>query len=328
MKKRSFYILASICLSFLMATTSLYAADSPYWDGRYFYDAEGTLFGDGESMVVIDVSQYQKKIDWDAVYESGEVDAVIVRLGYGSATGQEDDYAEYNISELNRLGIPYGVYLYSYAENASEAKAEAKYLVSLMEAFDADPDLPIYYDLERWTIDSTGESSPTSVSTYEKIVTAWVAAMESYGYDNVGVYSYRSYLQTYLNSETILQYVSWVAAYTSTLGFTNDYYTGSLHGWQYTSSATVTGISTRVDMSAFYGYEDGTVDGYVYLSGDINGDGSVSAADYVAIKNYIMGTKTLSSSAKERADVNGDGKVSAADYVAVKNHIMGTKLLF
>ena len=65
-----------------------------------------------------------------------------------------------------------------------------------------------------------------------------------------------------------------------------------------------------------------------YLPGDVNGDGKVSALDYMKIKNHIMGTSSLTGDMLTRADVNGDGKVSALDYMKIKNHIMGTSKLF
>ncbi len=56
--------------------------------------------------------------------------------------------------------------------------------------------------------------------------------------------------------------------------------------------------------------------------GDINGDGEIHSADYVKIKNNIMGTNTLGDLYKKAADVNGDENITPADYVKVKNHIM------
>ena len=61
-----------------------------------------------------------------------------------------------------------------------------------------------------------------------------------------------------------------------------------------------------------------------YSAGDANGDGKISALDYVAVKNHIIGTKTITDNAKlKAADANGDGKISALDYVRIKNMIMG-----
>ena len=61
--------------------------------------------------------------------------------------------------------------------------------------------------------------------------------------------------------------------------------------------------------------------------GDANGDGNITAGDYVIIKNQIMGTGTISESTKAGADANEDGKITAGDYVIIKNHIMGTSII-
>ncbi len=58
------------------------------------------------------------------------------------------------------------------------------------------------------------------------------------------------------------------------------------------------------------------------IKGDVNGDGKITSSDYVLIKNYIMGTGTLSEEAKKCADYNGDGKITSSDYVLIKNYIM------
>lgn len=63
----------------------------------------------------------------------------------------------------------------------------------------------------------------------------------------------------------------------------------------------------------------------VVVFGDTNGDGNISAVDYVKIKNNIMGTDRLSGASLKAADVNKDGSISAVDYVKVKNYIMGDK---
>ena len=61
-----------------------------------------------------------------------------------------------------------------------------------------------------------------------------------------------------------------------------------------------------------------------YSVGDANGDGKISALDYVTVKNHIVGTKTITDKDKlKAADANEDGKISALDYVRIKNMIMG-----
>ena len=61
----------------------------------------------------------------------------------------------------------------------------------------------------------------------------------------------------------------------------------------------------------------------VVIFGDINGDGQITAVDYVNVKNYIMNRSNLTDSYLKAADVNKDGQVTAVDYVQIKNSIMG-----
>ncbi len=63
----------------------------------------------------------------------------------------------------------------------------------------------------------------------------------------------------------------------------------------------------------------------VIIYGDVSGDGAITSADYIAIKNHIMDIKKLSNLEKTYADANKDGIVSSADYIAIKNHIMDIK---
>lgn len=61
----------------------------------------------------------------------------------------------------------------------------------------------------------------------------------------------------------------------------------------------------------------------IVIYGDVNGDGIISAVDYVQVKNHIMGNGALSGARAKAADVNQDGAISAVDYVNIKNYIMG-----
>jgi len=63
----------------------------------------------------------------------------------------------------------------------------------------------------------------------------------------------------------------------------------------------------------------------VVVMGDNNGDGKISSADYVKIKNVIRGKEENTELEGKASDVNGDGKISSADYVKVKNVIKGTE---
>lgn len=62
----------------------------------------------------------------------------------------------------------------------------------------------------------------------------------------------------------------------------------------------------------------------IVIYGDVNGDGKISAVDYVKIKNHIMRKGTLQGAYRESADIDKNGHIKATDYVKVKNYIMGT----
>ena len=50
------------------------------------------------------------------------------------------------MQECERVGIPYGVYLYSYAVNEDEANSEANHILRMLQGFN--PVLGVYIDIE------------------------------------------------------------------------------------------------------------------------------------------------------------------------------------
>ena len=218
-----------------------------YNNTKAFFDYKNNLFAQ-QAKGVIDVSSWQGDIDWAKAKADG-VEGAIIRLGFGWGN-DADAKAQRNINECKRLGIPFGIYWYSYAEDASGSRQEGNDVVSKLRQFGVSPNdlkYPVYYDLESWTW--TGHTPPTNPNVYNGIVNAWYGALQSGGYQNLGVYSYTSYLQGPLNNANIYAKTRWVAQYGPQMEFTafgtND------RGWQYTSSGQINGISGNVDMSAF-----------------------------------------------------------------------------
>lgn len=275
-----------------------------------FFDAHNNLFAQ-QAKGVIDVSAWQNTIDWQAVKNAG-VEGAIIRLSYGWGNGF-DVQAKRNISECKRLGIPFGVYVFSYAESAADGASEGADVVDLLRQAGVNPgDLsyPVFYDLENWTY--TGHRSPTSPGVYDGIVNSWYGKLQAAGYNNLSVYSYTSYLNSALNSGNIHGKTRWVAQYGSTMQYTafptND------RGWQYTSGGTINGISGRVDLNAFGNYQfTPTVQmTWVYRSEDIavgaSVDYSSSNIDY-KWQAYNLSTKRW----KTIADWTGANWASWAD---------------
>lgn len=218
-----------------------------YNNSKAFFDYQNNLFVQ-QAKGVIDVSGWQGDIDWAKAKADG-VEGVIIRLGYGEGNNA-DKKAQRNISECKRLGIPFGIYWYSYADTPALAKEEGTDVVAKLKQFGVNPsDLayPVYYDLEKWTWE--GHQPPTDPNVYNNIVNNWYSALQSDGYKNLGVYSYTSYLQGPLKHADIYAKTTWVAQYGARMGF--DSFPTNSRGWQYTSSGKVNGISGNVDMNAF-----------------------------------------------------------------------------
>lgn len=218
-----------------------------YNNSKAFFDYQNNLFVQ-QAKGVIDVSGWQGDIDWAKAKADG-VEGAIIRLGYGEGNNA-DKKAQRNISECKRLGIPFGIYWYSYADTPSLAKEEGADVVAKLKQFGVNPsDLayPVYYDLEKWTWE--GHQPPTDPNVYNNIVNNWYSALQSAGYKNLGVYSYTSYLQGPLKHADIYAKTTWVAQYGARMGF--DSFPTNSRGWQYTSSGKVNGISGNVDMNAF-----------------------------------------------------------------------------
>ncbi len=218
-----------------------------YNNTKAFFDYQNNLFVQ-QAKGVIDVSGWQGDIDWAKAKADG-VEGVIIRLGYGEGNNA-DKKAQRNISECKRLGIPFGIYWYSYADTPALAKEEGADVVAKLKQFGVNPsDLayPVYYDLEKWTWE--GHKPPTDPNVYNNIVNNWYSALQSGGYRNLGVYSYTSYLQGPLKHADIYAKTTWVAQYGARMGF--DSFPTDSRGWQYTSSGKVDGISGNVDMNAF-----------------------------------------------------------------------------
>ncbi len=90
----------------------------------------------------IDVSEHNGVIDWEKAKASG-VGFAMIRAGYGRTVEKQ---FKRNISECNRVGLPCGVYWFSYALNAVGAANEAKACLKAIAPYKVD--LPVAFDLE------------------------------------------------------------------------------------------------------------------------------------------------------------------------------------
>ncbi len=184
----------------------------------------------------VDVSYWQKEIDWNKVKASG-IKFAIIRCGYGN--GGVDSYFERNVKECERVGIPWGAYYFSYAESVEEAKRELDNCLKLLKG--KKPSYPVYYDLEDEA--TTGSQSN---STILKMAKVFVNGIEKAGYW-AGIYANTNWFNTRLTDSWYDRKAKWVAQYND-----KNTYKKSYGIWQYTSSGKVNGISGNVDMNYCY----------------------------------------------------------------------------
>ena len=215
-----------------------------YIDGiKYYFNSEGTMIGKNVKKV-IDVSSWQDIIDWDTIKKNEDVDAAIIRVGWGLSYTDDpgiDSKFDYNIKSVQRLNIPYSIYIYAYARIESAAEKEAQFVIDMMNKYNIPKDTFVWYD---------AENTSYPLSTYELVIPKFVDYMNNNGFNNVGVYGSLSYFISgsgNLNSPKIRSYPLWVAQY-----YKKIQYPGEFKGWQFTSEGYIEGINTNVDVNMFY----------------------------------------------------------------------------
>ena len=212
---------------------------------RYYFDFNDGHLVKSSVKSVIDISSWQGDIDFNKLKESNLVDGVIVRVGYGTSINSKcglDKKFERNISELNRLGIPYGIYIYGYAQNEVAANIEANFVYGMIKKYNVNLYYPVFYDAELRTYNGVSYTK----SLYTKVINAFTSNLESKGI-KTGVYG-NLYMLTKgsLNDPSIRNKDIWVAQYYNKCQYDTNYI-----GWQYSSKGSIPGISGRVDVNIF-----------------------------------------------------------------------------
>lgn len=182
--------------------------------------------------ILIDVSEHQGKINWEKT--KNNIAGAILRCGYGSdIKSQDDEQFKRNADECTRLGIPFGVYLYSYAKTEEQAKSEAAHVLRLIEGYKLS--YPVYLDLEET---GTENGAVRRAEIFGDII-------EKAGYW-CGIYANLNWWENHLNG--LERFTKWVAQYNTTC----DYKGANKDIWQYSSKGKVDGITGNVDMNVCY----------------------------------------------------------------------------
>lgn len=188
----------------------------------------------------IDVSRWQGTINWNAVKAAGYT-FVMIRAGYGCEYDQVDPMFQTNMQGAKAAGLNCGIYWYSYALTAEEAKKEAEVCLATIQGWQLE--YPVAYDVED---PSQLSLTPAQVTA---IVEAFAGVMQNAGYF-VTLYSFATFFTSHVENHLETKYDIWVAQ----TNVAAPEYTGSYGLWQYSHSGTVNGIAGDVDLN--YAYKD------------------------------------------------------------------------
>lgn len=198
----------------------------------------------GTAKMGIDVSKWNKEIDWDKVKADG-VNFAMIRVGYrGSFTGAlvEDPYFEQNIKGALAAGVQVGIYFFTQATNEVEAVEEASMVIALCSGYDIT--YPVVIDTEG--AGGNGRADGLDGEMRTAVCKAFCQTIQNAGYE-AGVYASRNWMNNNLDMSQLDSYKVWLAEYRST-----PLYQGYYDMWQYTSKGAVDGISGRVDLNISY----------------------------------------------------------------------------
>ena len=206
----------------------------------------------------IDVSYHNGTIDWKKVKQS-EVEYAIIRCGYGTNDKSQDDKKwEENVKGCIDNNIPYGVYLYSYADAVEKASSEADHAIRLLQGKKLK--YPVYYDLEEDKL-----RDKISKQTIADIAQTFCDKLSAKGY-TVGIYANKDWFTNYLTDSRFNNWTKWVAQYNTVCN-----YKGKYDMWQCSSTGRVPGISGNVDLNYSYSPFENS-----YGSGNTNNGGTTN----------------------------------------------------
>ena len=251
-------------------------------DLGYYFNSSGEAIP-AAVLKGMDVSKFQGEVDWEKAKAAG-IDFAIIRCGYGGEWdgqeanwAQDDDQWRRNADECTRLGIPFGVYLYSYATTVEEARSEADHVARLLglvgppqeglEDYTATPyqlSYPVYYDLEDKSISGIFPEEMAAITQ------AFFDRLVELGYTGEqGIYASLNWVRARFSDPAFDPWRDnlWIARFSDSLG-----YTGTYDMWQ----------STYMAPGEDYGVQSETVDlDFVMRPFTITGisDGIGKAAD-------------------------------------------------
>lgn len=198
----------------------------------------------------IDVSKHNGKIDWAKVKSAG-IDFAMLRSGYGSKT--VDPTFAFNAKQCNSIGIPIGIYWFSYAYTVDMAKSEALKCIEIIKQLKID--FPVAFDFEGDSLKyAEKQGVKLSYSLISQMANVFLQTIKAAGYKPI-LYSNRSMLKAHFAQ--VKDFEVWYA----NPSLTKPDQDCSI--WQYSFSGKVNGIKGNVDLNYSYiDYVKSNIDKY------------------------------------------------------------------
>ena len=213
----------------------------PYVDNRIPLEEIIAEHKNENTKVGIDISRWQGDIDYEAVKNAG-VEFVFIKVGGTTGVDSDEYYVDRkfkdNIEGFNKVGIPVGVYIYTFAKTPEQAIRDANWIVEQIKDYEVT--LPIVYDWENWNYYNEFHLSFYNLTKNAKI---FFRTVNQAGYEGM-LYSSKTYLD---NVWFPVDEQIWLAQY-----YDHVTYEGRYEYWQMTSSGKVPGISGNVDIDIMY----------------------------------------------------------------------------
>lgn len=215
---------------------------------EFAYEGDYLTCTTAPSVLGIDVSTFQKKIDWKKVKKAG-VEFVMIRLGYrGFIEGVlfEDEWAQKHYQGAKEAGLKVGGYFFSQAISQEEAKEEAEYCLKIIKGWDVQ--MPIVFDWE-----FVKEGYRTDVVTARMLTDCtkmFCHTIEEAGYQSM-VYFNPTQSRKKMHMDELTDYGFWLAAYDK--DFSYEY---KVDMWQYTNKGKVPGVKGNVDIDLYFPREE------------------------------------------------------------------------
>jgi GH25 family lysozyme M1 (1,4-beta-N-acetylmuramidase) len=217
--------------------------DNPLKPEDFSYENGFLTCKTAETVVGIDVSEFQGNIDWQEVKNAG-VAFVFIRVGWrglSEGTLNPDKRAQEYYHSAKEAGLLVGAYFFSQALSAEEAQEEAEFALQVLKKFPLD--LPLAYDWE--TVEGKTRTDGVTRETLTKCIKTFCDTVEDGGYQSM-VYFNRDLSQTLLDIRKLGGMPVWFAMYHTypDAPCKPDY-------WQYTDQGTVPGIEGYVDLNLY-----------------------------------------------------------------------------